>query len=114
MMDSLSTLIHEKRTREGLTLREAGTASGVAFSTLAQVERGAKPTPKTEQLIRAWLEGKPPLIPLPPMSLRDWFAGQALAGEAATQGDCIWKAADLAERAYAVADAMLAEREKSS
>ncbi|MEY9098853.1 hypothetical protein ABIA24_001762 [Sinorhizobium fredii] len=47
------------------------------------------------------------------MSLRDWFAGQALAGYlAADQLNHV--GADLAaECAYRYADAMLAEREKS-
>jgi len=48
------------------------------------------------------------------MSLRDWFAGQALAGIAAGY----WSNSDmsdlapseLAEKAFALADAMLAER----
>jgi len=52
------------------------------------------------------------------MSLRDWFAGQALAGNL-EQGsrdnmdDQYWhRPSVVAERAYAVADAMLAERDK--
>lgn len=52
------------------------------------------------------------------MSLRDWFAGQALAGLIASgrsaydllDGD--YQAAYAAYRAYTVADAMLAAREK--
>lgn len=43
------------------------------------------------------------------MTLRDWFAGQALVGGmAGVAGD----PAEFAEEAYAIADAMLAEREK--
>ncbi len=48
------------------------------------------------------------------MTLRDYFAGQALAGMSThtphdySKGACN---ASLADRAYAVADAMLAERE---
>ncbi len=49
-----------------------------------------------------------------PGDLRDWFAGQALAGEMAT-----WETArpedyseKVASRCYAIADAMLAERAK--
>jgi hypothetical protein len=42
------------------------------------------------------------------MSLRDWFAGQAL--------QCVlvepWDADEMARRVYGVADAMLAERER--
>lgn len=49
------------------------------------------------------------------MTLRDWFAGQALAGELAAQdGDGFWSdesALTLAERCYLVADAMLKARE---
>jgi len=50
----------------------------------------------------------------PGMSLRDWFAGQALAGllasgVAAARGQTC---EDVAEIAYANADAMLAERAK--
>ena len=42
------------------------------------------------------------------MSLRDWFAGQALAGLVSRQSTNI----KAAEGAYACADAMLAERDK--
>lgn len=49
------------------------------------------------------------------MSLRDWFAGQALAGMVNDHGDdCDGYRAAVTRRAYAVADAMLAEREKKS
>jgi hypothetical protein len=41
------------------------------------------------------------------MTLRDWFAGQALAGMVPEA------AKNKAEAAYAIADAMLAERSKS-
>ena len=40
------------------------------------------------------------------MSLRDWFAGQALEGH----GYDGWGAQDIAEMAYEIADAMLAAR----
>ena len=40
------------------------------------------------------------------MSLRDWFAGQALEG----RGYDGWGAQDIAEMAYEIADAMLATR----
>lgn len=49
----------------------------------------------------------------PGMSLRDWFAGQALAGLAAswvTERPGRWEKA--AEEAYGMADAMLAARAK--
>ena len=49
------------------------------------------------------------------MSMRDWFAGQAIAGMRLppdySKGPCN---AAAAERAYAMADAMLAERERGS
>ncbi len=54
----------------------------------------------------------------PGMTLRDWFAGQAMAsmlsgvvrdGSAYGRGDCN---AVIVQRAYVIADAMLAEREK--
>ena len=48
------------------------------------------------------------------MSLRDHFASSALAGmlasEAADGG--FYKSADVAERAYKIADAMIAQRDK--
>jgi hypothetical protein len=52
------------------------------------------------------------------LTIRDWFAGMALQGELAGQFDSTsWDHDDdstkkLAARSYAVADAMLAEREK--
>jgi hypothetical protein len=52
------------------------------------------------------------------MSIRDFFAAQALAGglqqDARDDMDCAWwyHAEDIAKRAYGIADAMLAEREK--
>ena len=46
------------------------------------------------------------------MSLRDWFAGQALAGWYATyKFDGFPGYADIAERSYEMADAMLKARE---
>lgn len=44
------------------------------------------------------------------MNLRDWFAGQALSGMSDDGND--WSASDYAKWAYALADAMLAERSK--
>jgi hypothetical protein len=49
----------------------------------------------------------------PGMSLRDWFAGQMLAGWAADPDASLsWEDDDVAARCYEVADAMLAERDK--
>ena len=45
----------------------------------------------------------------PGMSLRDWFAGQAIAG--ISTGEPINDYAQAAKQCYATADAMLAERE---
>jgi hypothetical protein len=44
------------------------------------------------------------------MSLRDWFAGQALAGLLASGGAADWS--NDADNAYRAADAMIAERYK--
>lgn len=44
------------------------------------------------------------------MSLRDWFAGQALVGILAAESASTWERD--AQNAYKAADAMLAEREK--
>lgn len=47
------------------------------------------------------------------MSLRDWFAGQALAGLCSSPSmRQIWDATDMAMQSYQFADAMLAERAK--
>ena len=47
------------------------------------------------------------------MSLRDWFAGQALAGMfAADTADSVILTEEKTVFAYAAADAMLAERDK--
>lgn len=53
--------------------------------------------------------------PVPAMPLRDYFAGQALAGLASqcdNTGMASWLVPDAAERAYELADAMLAARAK--
>lgn len=46
-------------------------------------------------------------LPVRGMSLRDWLAGQALAG-----GAIVGAPADTARKCFAIADAMLAERRK--
>lgn len=54
----------------------------------------------------------------PGKTLRDWFAGQALMGAVAREGILAVGRSDQAERtaadAYALADAMLVEREKGT
>lgn len=50
------------------------------------------------------------------MTLRDWFAGQALAGlSSATDATGLWQTdpVSASTRAYVYADAMLAERERN-
>jgi hypothetical protein len=44
------------------------------------------------------------------MSLRDYFAAQALTGVIAAEGDGITGSTEAAQRAYAYADAMMQER----
>lgn len=49
---------------------------------------------------------------VPGMSLRDWFAGQAMAGWLASFGpDAGCRASGVADFAYEIADAMLVARE---
>lgn len=49
----------------------------------------------------------------PGMSLRDWFAGQALAGMLASETDgSTYREDHAAERAYRMADAMLTARKE--
>ena len=110
-MSDIGRRIREKREREGLSLREAGAASGVAFSTLGRIENGGETTVKIAQKVEAWLNDEAPILPTPPMNLRDWFAGQAITGLIA-QSSQATSAALLANEAYIVADAMLAERRK--
>lgn len=50
------------------------------------------------------------LYPDPGMSLRDWFAGQALSGQLANRYQDQYSDAAQASRAYAFADAMIAAR----
>lgn len=54
-----------------------------------------------------------PSSPFPGMTLRDWFAGQALPGLIARDPDGILGSGDYAEMAYEIADAMLYQRAKA-
>ena len=67
---------------------------GPAFPTLKRTSQDGPPTP-----IRG-------------MSLRDWFAGQALAGMIRANHRLTFAPPDDATWAYKIADAMLAERAK--
>lgn len=49
------------------------------------------------------------ILPEPHISLRDWFAGHALSAILSTELSDV----SIADRAYSIADAMLAEREKT-
>lgn len=112
-MSALGALIRQKREREGLSLREAGAASGVAFSTLGRIENGGETTVKIAQRVEAWLNGEAPILAPPPMTLRDWFAGQVLSGMLASEAGIQPYPHDwAAQRAFLIADAMLAERKK--
>lgn len=110
----LGARIAEKRKREGLSLRDAGTSAGVAFSTLGRIEKGATPSYGVGQRIEAWLRGEAPTIQ-PPMTLWDHFAGQALAGIASghdSTGMTSWLPVAAAAQAADYADAMMAERKR--
>ncbi len=113
---SVGAAVRAYRQQMGMSLREASEASGVAFSTIGRVENGSEPTPSVHRRLSAWMNGETPLLPAPPMTLRDWFAGQALAGLAGMSdntGMAAWLVDDAAQRAYDLADAMLAERERA-
>lgn len=56
-------------------------------------------------------EHREPLWGQEGMTLRDWFAGQVMSGFCADP-NCAASSEELAESAYAFADAMLAERER--
>ena len=74
---------------------------------------GGPAFPATEEGQTAF-SGQPCTIYHPGMSLRDWFAGQAMQGMVAYSGStgAGFGPGDIAARSYEIADAMLAEREK--
>ena len=71
---------------------------------------GGPAFPTAPQEFNDWGEAK---MWLPGMSLRDWFAGQALAGLLAHHGggDASWRS-NVAAQAILHADATLAERDR--
>ena len=54
-MEELQRLLAQKREKAGLSLRRAAAEIGVAFNTLARVERGHLPDLETLLRIRGWL-----------------------------------------------------------
>lgn len=118
MSENLGQLLRDKRQREGLSLRQAGTSSGIAWSTLGRIENGGEPSVRVDRAARAWLNGEAPLLPTPPMTLRDWFAGQAILAAGASVGasrnaDLPELADAIAKASYLIADAMIAARSAS-
>lgn len=70
-------------------------------------EDGGPAFPMTGSTLN-WDAEKGQYVPQYGMTLRDWFAGQALAGLLANGGAAFWDRD--AQNAYAAADAMLAAR----
>lgn len=115
MDKNLGALIRAKRERDGLSVREAGAQSGVAFSTLSRIENGATPSVGVYHRLMSWLDGVGATLPQPPMTLRDWFAGQAIPGVLASLegvGSPEEAATFVAETCGMIADALLAERNR--
>ena len=82
---------------------------------MEEVDLGGPAFPQTEA---SWYRPPEDKLPVPSgMSLRDWFAGQALSGSRHSK----WERADDGETAeavakwcYRLADAVLAERRKAT
>jgi len=81
-----------------------------------QKDDGGPAFPAMNQL-RRWPSGEPVNNEFNGMTLRDWFAGQAMIGmvacwEKGPDGRWIagYKAPEVVKQAYAIADAMIAER----
>lgn len=110
---SIGAQMRERRKREGLSLREAAAASGISFATFQRMENGCDTSHKVAQRVEAWLNGEAPLLPTPPMTLRDWFAGQIVSASRGFPTHPIDQSR-LAARCYEIADAMLAERAKAT
>jgi hypothetical protein len=86
--------IHHHRIDSGFDMRDKD--GGQAFPrSVAKASSGVIPGPRG-------------------MTLRDYFAGQALAGYSASDEHfCEWTHRETADQAYAAADAMIAERDKN-
>jgi transcriptional regulator with XRE-family HTH domain len=54
-VSELGRLVHQKRSAEGLSLRQAAGLARVSFSTLSRVEDGAQPDLSTFMSLCAWL-----------------------------------------------------------
>lgn len=106
----LGALIRDKRAREGLSLRDASEQSGVAFSTLGRLENGANPSLQVDRKVRAWLGGAEPVLPAPPMTLRDWFASRAPEPPSTWWGNGAKDCAGYAMWNYQYAEAMMQQR----
>jgi DNA-binding XRE family transcriptional regulator len=61
MPDDLATRLRTKRHQDGYSLRTLGQQLGIAFSTLARIERGAgQPDPHTRLCLEHWLDPASP------------------------------------------------------
>ena len=107
---TLAERLKAKRDRDGLSLREAGEASGIAFSTLARIESGSRPSLRIYQTLIAWIDGAELLLAQPPMALRDLFATHAPTPPSTWWGGRSVDCAGYALWNYQYADAMLAAR----
>lgn len=85
----------------------------------AEIKDGGPAAPTLHFLPPLEDGGQPRMAAVPGMSLRDWFAGQALAGICGHMVGCNPRAGETAAQAdarfaYARADAMLKAREAQS
>jgi transcriptional regulator with XRE-family HTH domain len=58
VLDALPMLCREKRRREGLSLREAASQMGVAFSVVHRFENGTGVHVDSAKAVLQWLDGK--------------------------------------------------------
>lgn len=75
----------------------------------APFDDGGPAFPQPAELDGTWADPETckRFVPMRGLSLRDWFAGQALAGLLA---ESRWESDDVATVAYQIADAMIVER----